>query len=80
MRIKRWIAAAGIKKPISPHSYATLQFASGTDIYTVSKMLGHTKVKTTQIYVKVVDEKQSKAAQAIKLRSIETPNNVKDEI
>ena len=54
------------------HSYATLQLASGTDIYTVSKMLGHTNVKTTQIYAKVVDEKKNKAAQAIKLDTIET--------
>jgi site-specific recombinase XerD len=30
-------------------------------------MLGHTNVKTTQIYAKVVDEKKNKAAQAIKL-------------
>lgn len=74
--LKRWIEAAGIKKSISfhcfRHSYATLQLASGTDIYTVSKMLGHTNVKTTQIYAKVVDEKKNKAAQAIKLDTIET--------
>jgi site-specific recombinase XerD len=33
-------------------------------------MLGHTNVKTTQIYAKVVDEKKNKAAQAIKLDDI----------
>ena len=49
------------------HTFATLQLSNGTDIYTVSKMLGHTNVKTTQIYAKVVDEKKEKAAQAIKL-------------
>ena len=36
-------------------------------VYTVSKMLGHTNLKTTQIYAKVVDEKKDKAANAIKL-------------
>lgn len=72
--LKRWIEAANIKKKISfhcfRHTYATLQLSSGTDIYTVSKMLGHTNVKTTQIYAKVVDEKKNKAAQAIQLNTI----------
>ena len=72
--LKKWIETAGITKKITfhcfRHSYATLQLSSGTDIYTVSKMLGHTNVKTTQIYAKVVDEKKNKAAQAIKLNGI----------
>ena len=72
--LKNWIEAAGIKKKITfhnfRHTFATLQLSSGTDIYTVSKMLGHTNVKTTQIYAKVVDEKKNKAAQAIKLDDI----------
>lgn len=72
--LKRWIEAAGITKRITfhcfRHTYATLQLSSGTDIYTVSKMLGHTNVKTTQIYAKVVDEKKSKAAQAIQLDTL----------
>lgn len=72
--LKRWIESAGITKRITfhcfRHTYATLQLSSGTDIYTVSKMLGHTNVKTTQIYAKVVDEKKSKAAQAIQLNSL----------
>lgn len=52
---------------MSRHSYATLQLAGGTDIYTVSKMLGHTNVRTTQVYAKVVDEKKEKATETIKL-------------
>lgn len=72
--LKRWIEAAGITKRITfhcfRHTYATLQLSNGTDIYTVSKMLGHTNVKTTQIYAKVVDEKKSKAAQAIQLDTL----------
>lgn len=72
--LKKWIESAGITKQISfhcfRHTYATLQLASGTDIYTDSKMLGHTNVKTTQIYAKVVDEKKNKAAQAIQLNTL----------
>lgn len=49
------------------HTYATLQLANGTDIYTVSKMLGHTNVRTTQLYTKVVDKKKENAANAIKI-------------
>jgi integrase len=49
--LKKWLIAAGIKKKITfhcfRHTYETLQLSSGTDIYTVSKMLGHTNVKTT---------------------------------
>lgn len=69
--LERWIKSAGITRHITfhcfRHTYATLQLANGTDIYTVSKMLGHTNVKTTQIYAKIVDEKKTKAANTIKL-------------
>lgn len=67
--LKKWIEAAGITKHITfhcfRHTYATLQLTMGTDIYTVSKMLGHTKVTTTQIYTKIVDSKKIAAANAI---------------
>ncbi|MDR1198161.1 MAG: site-specific integrase [Prevotellaceae bacterium] len=70
--LKKWVKAAGITKKITfhcfRHTFATLQLSNGTDIYTVSKMLGHTNVKTTQIYAKVVDEKKEKAAHAIKIK------------
>ena len=67
----QWIGAAGITKNITFHSFrhtfATLQLFNGTDIYTVSKMLGHKDLKTTQIYAKIVDETKRKAADKIKL-------------
>ena len=70
--IKAWAKRAGIKKHITfhcfRHTYATLQLSGGTDIYTVSKMLGHSDIKTTQIYAKVVDETKQKTTQAIKLK------------
>jgi site-specific recombinase XerD len=52
---------------VARHTFATLQLTQGTDIYTVSKMLGHADVKTTQIYAQIVDEKKQQAANAIKL-------------
>ncbi len=67
----QWIGAAGITKNITfhcfRHTYATLQLHLGTDIYTVSKMLGHKNLKATQVYVKVVDQAKRKAAGKIKL-------------
>lgn len=67
-----WIASAGIIKHITfhcfRHTYATLQITSGTDIFTISKMLGHKSVKTTQIYTKIIDEKKREASQRISLK------------
>jgi integrase len=67
----QWIGAAGITKEITfhcfRHTYATLQLHNGTDIYTVSKMLGHKDLKTTQIYAKIVDEAKREATNKIKL-------------
>ena len=37
----------------------------GADLYTVSKLLGHTNVQTTQIYAKVMDESKRKAVNLI---------------
>mgnify|MGYP003447429998 CR=1 FL=1 len=67
----QWIGAAGITKDITfhcfRHTFATLQLSKGTDIYTVSKMLGHRKIKTTQIYAKIIDQTKRDAADKIKL-------------
>ena len=49
----------------SRHTFATLQLEHGTDIYTVKDMLGHTNVRTTQIYGHIVDPSKRKAAEAI---------------
>lgn len=71
VHLKQWILRAGITKDITfhcfRHTFATLQLSHGTDIYTVSKMLGHRELKTTQIYAKIVDEAKRKAADKIKL-------------
>lgn len=67
----QWIEAAGITKDITfhcfRHTYATLQLSGGTDIFTVSKMLGHRELKTTQIYAKIIDQTKREATEIIKL-------------
>lgn len=67
----QWIGAAGISKNITfhcfRHTFATLQLSKGTDIYTVSKMLGHRELKTTQIYAKIIDQTKREAANKIQL-------------
>ncbi len=67
-----WTTAAGIEKDVTFHSfrhtYATLQLTLGTDLYTVSKMLGHKNISTTQIYAKIIDEKKREAANKISLK------------
>lgn len=67
----KWISSAGITKNITfhcfRHTFATLQLSNGTDIYTVSKMLGHRELKTTQIYAKIIDQTKRTAADKIKL-------------
>ncbi|WP_394749320.1 tyrosine-type recombinase/integrase [Spongiimicrobium salis] len=67
----QWIGAAGITKDITfhcfRHTYATLQLFNGTDLYTVSKLLGHKNIKTTQVYAKITNQRKFEAAERIKL-------------
>lgn len=45
----------------SRHTAATLNLSLGTPIEIVSKMMGHTKISTTQIYAKIIDVKRKEA-------------------
>jgi integrase len=69
--LAKWIGLSGITKDITfhcfRHTFATLQLSKGTDIYTVSKMLGHRELKTTQVYAKIIDQTKREAADKIKL-------------
>lgn len=67
--ISRWVSDAGIRKHITfhcaRHTFATLLLTADVNLYVVSKLLGHSSVKTTEIYAKVVDKKKREAVDAI---------------
>ncbi len=65
VKLQEWVFLAGIRKKITfhcaRHSFAIIQMNLGTGLYTVSKLLGHKDVRTTQIYAKIVDERKTEA-------------------
>ena len=67
VELSKWMMRAGITKDITfhcaRHTHAVLQLTLGTDIYTVSKLLGHKNLKTTEIYAKIVDEKKTRGCE-----------------
>lgn len=75
-----WLRNAGIERHFTfhgfRHTFATLQLASGTSIYTVSKLLGHKSIKTTEIYTKIVDSLKKEASEKIKLNFISIEGEV----
>ena len=67
--LQKWIVKAGIPKDITFHSarhtHAVLVLENDVDIYTVSKRLGHSQVRTTEIYAKIINKKMTEAANVI---------------
>ena len=46
---------------VARHTFATMMLTLGADLYTVSKLLGHTSVRMTQVYAKIVNKKKDDA-------------------
>jgi integrase len=69
VHLGKWAKDAGITKSMSyhtsRHTFATMMLTLGVDLYTVSKLLGHTKVETTQIYAKIINKKKDDAVSLI---------------
>ena len=69
LELRRWVLSAGITKDITfhagRHTFAVMMLDLGAEIYTVSKLLGHKDLATTQIYAKVLDKKKQEAVNLI---------------
>lgn len=63
--LKIWAAKAGITKAVtyhtSRHTFATMLLTLGADLYTVSKLLGHSQIKNTQIYAEIINRRKDEA-------------------
>lgn len=81
--IKKIIGLCGIEKEITWHCFrhtmaTEICLTNGVPIETLSKMLGHTNIRTTQIYAKITHEKESRDMVALsdKLSKIEQFNGI----
>lgn len=67
--IKPWAKEAGIEKLFTfhtaRHTFATMMLTLGADLYTVSKLLGHTDLRMTQVYAKIINQKKNDAVNLV---------------
>ena len=50
---------------LARHTFATMMLTLGADLYTTSKLLGHTDVRMTQVYAKIVNKKKDEAVNLV---------------
>lgn len=65
-------AALWVLFHVSRHTFATMLLTLGADLYTVCKLLGHSDVKTTQIYAKIINKKKEDAISLIDMEFANT--------
>ncbi|WP_317048426.1 tyrosine-type recombinase/integrase [Confluentibacter sediminis] len=80
--LKEIADACGIKKNLTfhmaRHTFATtVTLTNGVPIETVSKLLGHTRIATTQVYAKVIERKGSDDMQSLKNKLRSDKDNLK---
>lgn len=67
LMLKKYTKAAGIRRNITPHmfrhSFATYLIEEGVDVSCIQQILGHSSIKTTQIYIHVAARKQAEILQ-----------------
>lgn len=67
--ITAWVKSAGINKHITfhcaRHTFAVMMLDLGVDLYTVSKLMGHKSIETTQVYAKILDKNKKAAVDKI---------------
>ena len=80
--LRTWAKSAGINKHITFHvsrvSFATLSISAGVNIYVVSKLCGHSNVKTTQIYARMIDRTYIAAIELLNNIFKAKPKNIKN--
>lgn len=63
--IAAWVKSAGINKHITfhcaRHSFAIMMLDAGVDLYTLSKLMGHKSIESTQVYAKILDKHKQAA-------------------
>lgn len=74
--LKKYTKQAGIERNITPHmfrhSFATYLIEEGVDVSCVQQILGHSSIKTTQIYIHIAAKKQAEI-----LKELHPRNNMK---
>ena len=67
--LKKYTKHAGLDRNITPHmfrhSFATYLIEEGVDISYVQHILGHSSIKTTQIYIHIASKKQAEILRGI---------------